>query len=76
MIEKTRRLGRIESSEYLLEVWGIRRSPKTLAKLASTGGGPKYYRAGREALYSPSDLDDWAVRTLGTPVNSTSELRA
>jgi hypothetical protein len=36
------RLRRKQASAYLLEKYGIPRAPGTLAKLASTGGGPPF----------------------------------
>jgi hypothetical protein len=46
-----RRVRRKEAARYLADVWGIPTSPKTLAKLALTGGGPSYRKAGRFPLY-------------------------
>ena len=48
-------------------------SPNTLAKLAVTGGGPMYRRAGRIPLYSIEDLDRYAEEKLGKQVRSTSD---
>jgi hypothetical protein len=39
----------------------------TLQKLASTGGGPRYYRFGNRTIYTDSDLDAWIEEKLGTP---------
>jgi hypothetical protein len=64
-----RRLRRKDAARYLTDVWGIPTSPKTLAKLAVTGGGPLYRKAGRVPLYE--------VAALFSPlVGSTSELGA
>src|SRR4051812_17337087 len=52
------------ASRYLLQVWGIRRAPPTLAKLAVYGGGPRFYKDGRWPLYDPDDLDAWARSLL------------
>ena len=76
MTPKTRRLRRVEASRYLLENWGIRRTPKTLAKLAVTGGGPVFEKDGRFPLYTEPRLDDWARAQLSPPVSSTAELAA
>jgi hypothetical protein len=73
-ILKVRRLRRIEASEYLQEVWGISRTPKTLAKLAVTGGGPIFEKDGRIPLYQPMNLDKFAREQLSQPVRSTAEL--
>lgn len=54
-------LTRKESETYLLEKHGRAGavSAKTLAKLASVGGGPAFRRIGRRVAYMPSDLDAW-----------------
>lgn len=73
---KLRRLRRIEASTYLLENWGISRTPKTLAKLATIGGGPPMEYDGRLPLYTEEGLDAWARNRLSVPVSSTAELTA
>lgn len=70
-----RLLCRKEASTYLLTCWGIRRSPRTLAKYAVVGGGPLFRKAGRTPLYSTLDLDAFARGSLSKRVGSTSELR-
>jgi hypothetical protein len=62
------------ASEYLFEVWGLKRSANYLAKLAVVGGGPPFRKAGRNPLYTDDDLDDWARSLIGPLVRSTSEL--
>ena len=69
-------LRRGAASAYLLERWGVERAPATLAKLAVTGGGPRFRKAGRWPLYDPDDLDAWAQDLIGEPRGSTSEHRA
>ncbi|MFC4271827.1 hypothetical protein GQF03_16305 [Sneathiella chungangensis] len=71
-----RRLRRAEAAKYLFDTWGISRTPKTLAKLAVTGGGPPYQKDGRFPLYLKSDLDDWVISRLSPSVTSTAELSA
>jgi len=71
---KKRRLTRIAASTYLRENWGISRTPKSLAKLATTGGGPIFQKDGRLSLYLPENLDLWAEKQLSPPVKSTDEL--
>jgi hypothetical protein len=71
-----RRLRRKEAARYLTDVWGIPVSPKTLAKLAVTGGGPHYRKAGRFPLYEVAALDEFARNKLSPSVSSTSELHA
>ena len=74
--EKVRRLRRSEASQYLLNIWGISRTVKTLAKLAVTGAGPRFQKDGRIPLYMEEWLDEWARDQLGPPVSSTAELKA
>jgi hypothetical protein len=66
-------LRRDGASRYLLEAWGVRRAPATLAKLAVVGGGPRFYRAGRWPMYDRADLDAWARELIGETRTSTSE---
>jgi hypothetical protein len=47
-------------------------SSRWLAKLAVTGGGPIFRKAGRFPIYDPKDLDDWARSRIGEPRRSTS----
>jgi hypothetical protein len=68
----TRKLLRTEASAYLKEKFGISRTPKTLAKMACLGGGPRYYKTRRETLYDPADLDEWVEGMIGEPIESTS----
>ena len=68
-------LRRNQAAEYLKERYG-QGSPRTLAKLASIGGGPEMVYAGRIPLYTPDALDAYALSKLSGPVRSTSERRA
>jgi hypothetical protein len=67
-------LRRAEAAQHVLEKWGYPCSPKTLAKLAVTGGGPRFRKAGRYPLYHPDDLDVWVNSKLSETVTSTSAL--
>jgi hypothetical protein len=67
-----RYLRRVNAAHYVRETWGIPCSPKWLAKLAVTGGGPIYRKAGRFPIYKPTDLDAWAEARIGIPRRSTS----
>ena len=69
-------LRRPGASRYLLEAWGLQRAPATLAKLAVTGGGPSFHKAGRWPLYDPDELDAWACGLIGGPLASTSAHKA
>ncbi|HVW74410.1 MAG TPA: DNA-binding protein [Rhizomicrobium sp.] len=70
-----RPLRRTEASAYLLEHYGISRTPATLAKLAVTGGGPPFHKANRIPLYYPADLDRWAASIRSPKVRSNAELK-
>jgi len=69
-------LRRKQASEYIIKNWNQQASPKTLAKLATVGGGPVFRKAGRFPLYDPEDLDQWAASRIGPRRRSTSELVA
>jgi hypothetical protein len=68
-------LSRKDASAYLLNRWCIKRSPGYLANLAVVGGGPAFHKAGRDSLYSRSDLDRWAQDKLGSPALTATEHR-
>lgn len=74
-MQQQKYLDRREQSEYLARK-GLRRSPKTLAKLACIGGGPKFVKFGQRALSTPEWLDEWAQSLISAPANSTSEHQA
>lgn len=63
---------RATAARYVRETWGLPCSSKWLAKLAVTGGGPLYRKAGRFPVYTAADLDTWAQSRLGSPRRSTS----
>lgn len=65
-------LRRAAACDYLWRVWGIRRAPATLAKLACIGGGPKFRRCGRWPMHAEEDIDQYARDLLGELVESTS----
>jgi len=71
-VSNTRYFRRAAAAHYVRETWGMPCSSKWLAKLAVTGGGPIYRKAGRFPLYTPEDLDGWAQSRLGAPRRSTS----
>ncbi|MBT3016836.1 MAG: helix-turn-helix domain-containing protein [Candidatus Thiodiazotropha sp. (ex Clathrolucina costata)] len=59
-------LTRKEAAEYLKEQ-GLPVSPNTLQKYATVGGGPEYKIFGNKAVYTESDLDQWAENKLLPP---------
>lgn len=71
----TQYLRRREAARYLRTKYG-HGSPRTLAKLATLGGGPEMVYCGRIPLYSEAALDAWAMSKLSGPVHSTSERRS
>jgi len=59
ILSPERHLNRREASTFLKE-HGFPVAPATLAKLACIGGGPLMHVFGRQPLYLPSELLDWA----------------
>jgi hypothetical protein len=53
---------------------GVTRSPATLAKLRTIGGGPSFLKFGEEVFYTPQALDRWVTERLSGPLRSTSEV--
>jgi hypothetical protein len=68
------RMRRKMASEYLLEEHGVSLSPATLAKLASVGGSPPFYKDGPFPKYDRDGLDAFAVARLGRLRTSTSDI--
>lgn len=62
---------RNDAAHYLKEKYGFPCSPAWLAKLASTGGGPVFRKAGRVPLYSRESLDTWAQERLSEPYRAS-----
>lgn len=67
----TKYLNRIEAAEYI-RARGLPCSPKTLQKIVTTGGGPRFRRFGNKAVYDPADLDDWIELKLTAPSCTSS----
>ena len=64
---KPKLLNREQAATYLLEVWGVKRTARTLRVFSVTPGrGPNFVKVGINALYSPDDLDAW-VRSITKP---------
>ncbi len=68
-------LRREPAAAALTEI-GFKTSAKTLATLATRGGGPRYRKFGRYPVYCWRDLVTWAQSRLGPVVTSTSQLDA
>ena len=62
---------RADAASYLTEKYGFPVSKAWLAKLASTGGGPVFRKAGRVPLYSKNELDLWAEARLSEPFRAS-----
>jgi hypothetical protein len=73
MIIAPRYFTRTDAARHVRDTWGLPCSPRWLAKLAVTGGGPVFRKAGRTPLYTPSDLDAWAQSRISGPRHSTSD---
>jgi hypothetical protein len=65
---------RREPTAAALTEYGFPTSPKTLATLASRGGGPKFRKYGRYPVYRWGDALEWAKARLSPAIASTSEL--
>ncbi len=66
------------ASTYLFETWGVRRSPRTLAKQRCVGGnGPPFRKVGRDVVYERGALDGWAaIQISETSFRNTAEAKA
>ena len=64
-------LTRGQAAEYCIKQ-GLPVSPKTLAKYACVGGGPKFRKFGTmRVIYKVEDLDEWIERRLSKIFSST-----
>ncbi len=63
---------RVDAARYVRERWGAPCSPSWLAKLAVTGGGPRFRKIGRFPVYTRADLDLWLEGRITAPRSSTS----
>ena len=66
-------LRRTDAARYVENSHGVPCAPRTLAKLATLGGGPQIHYFGKTPLYRPSDLDAWVAERISGPVASTAE---
>jgi len=67
------RYRRAQASAYLKNKYGICLSQATLARMAVTGGGPRFRKDGRFPLYDEPELDRFAEARLGPLRASTSD---
>ena len=55
-------------------MYGLSRTPRTLANLRSKGGGPAYIRISpKEVVYPQDALDAWAESRFSAPVANTAQ---
>jgi len=68
-------LSRLEAEAYIIKKYGnpAAVTAKTLAKMATTGGGPILHHFGRRVGYKPADLDSWVMSRCSGPQRSTSD---
>ena len=59
-----RLLRRWEASQYLLDVWGLKRSPGSLSQDAVYGVGPETCYLHNVPYYTPEALDRWMQERL------------
>lgn len=64
-----------EQAAAALTAAGFPTKAKTLATMATRGGGPLYRLYSARALYRWGDTLDWANARLSEPANNTSEMR-
>ena len=64
---------RQQAAAFLTEQLGCPTSPRTLEGMVTRGGGPRFRRWGRYALYAEADLIAWAESRFGPTHASTSE---
>ncbi len=67
-------LRRAKACEYLAA--RVIRDPKTLAKSAVVGGGPRFRKDGKFPVYPTDELDAWAQAKLSPLRSSTSDTGA
>ena len=69
-------LRRREAGKYLKDKYGFC-SDRALGKLATTGGGPEFRKAGiyprSPVVYERAALDLWALSKIGAPCQTTSD---
>jgi hypothetical protein len=66
-------LARPAAPDYVRKKWGFIVAESTLAKYASTGGGPIFEKFNGRVYYSAANLDRWVAEKRSGPRRSTSE---
>jgi hypothetical protein len=62
-----------EKTAAALNESGYPTSPRTLATMATRGGGPRFHRFGPRVLYRWREALGWAEKRLSPAMGSTSE---
>ena len=76
-IERKVNLLRREAPAYLERHYGLIVAAATLARYASEGRGPRFFRLrSKTVLYAKTALDEWAREELGEEAGSTIEHNA
>jgi hypothetical protein len=60
------------ASIYLRETHGLKKAVSTLARYRTVGGGPRYFRHGRQPRYLVTSLDAWAAGIKAATHTSTA----
>jgi len=70
-MQNSKYLTKPQASMYLTDTLGMPVAEKTLSKLITNGGGPKYRKWGKRVLYSIADLNTWANSKLSAPMTNS-----
>ena len=66
-MDANKHLSRAEAADYLRNR-GLPVAHQTLAKLATTGGGPRFVKFGRKPFYTSISLEEWVASRLSRSV--------
>jgi hypothetical protein len=66
-------LRRDDAASYIRQKHKINCTSGYLAKLASVGGGPLFYKVGCRVEYDPVHLDTWALARISGPLQKATE---
>lgn len=72
-MENRQFLRRKDAAAYLQARYGAY-TTETLAKLACVGGGPPFRKMGAFPLYTPAELDAWALEKMSAAVLHNGQL--
>ena len=64
-----------DQAALLLQGKGLKIAPASLATMASRGGGPRYFKFGKRAVYREGDLLEWVAELLGASGSTATERR-